>query len=74
MSHSHEVCHQLRRDFVILTARAITMNISAFQPLKNVVPDHIPHQYMEEMSQASEIVLFSYNITCISIYCNMIYF
>ena len=51
---SRQVCNKLRDDFIVLTARAIVSNIPALETFKNVVPEHIPHQYMNEMQKASE--------------------
>ena len=47
-----------KSDCLVLVGRVVTKYLPAFQHLKDVVPHHIPHPYLAEMSRKSEYVSF----------------
>ena len=44
-------CVALRDEFIILVSRVLVKHFTAFAFLKDVVVDHIPHQYSTEMKK-----------------------
>ena len=58
---SKESCGQLTGNFIVLISRVLVQRIPVFRSYKDVVPNHIPHQYASEMLLASEMVSFIYN-------------
>ena len=46
-------CATIRDNYVILAARVITTHFASFSSLQSCVPDHIEHQFSEEMKQKS---------------------
>ncbi len=53
---SHEDNLKLRSEWAILIGRVITTLLPHFQKYKKYIPDHIPHQYSDEMKKKSEVV------------------
>jgi len=51
-----ETCERIKEEFVFLVARSIFSYLPAFEPLKNHVPRHIIHPFVEEMSQKSTVI------------------
>lgn len=51
----------MRREFVVLGSRILTLYLDAFKPLSTVVVHHIPHQYSTVMSEASTHVSMKSN-------------
>ena len=51
-----EDCVALREEFITLVARVLIRYMPWFKRFAAVVPDHIPHEYMDKMAQKSEIV------------------
>ena len=56
-------CEHLLQEFVVLVARVVVKQFSAFKFLEDVVPQHIPHEYSKLMATKSEIV--SQTVKCI---------
>ena len=52
----HNDVEQLKKDFIVMWARVMVKNISAFNFLKGVVIQHIQHQYSKEMQAITEEV------------------
>ncbi|XP_072315713.1 uncharacterized protein [Eucyclogobius newberryi] len=48
-----KVQEHIRREFIVLGSGLLTQYLHAFKPLANVVVNHMPHQYSEEMSHRS---------------------
>ncbi len=47
----------IRKNFAVLMSRILVENLSFFNTLfKDVIINHIPHQYEKEMSRKSEVV------------------
>ena len=50
--------HQRQRfNYIVLVSRILVQHFEAFEPLKNVCIQHIPHKHSKEMSQKSTKVL-----------------
>ena len=49
-------CATIRDNYVILAARVITTHFASFSSLRSCVPDHIEHQFSDEMKQKSVTV------------------
>ena len=56
----HSVLDQQRQRFnyIILVSRMLVQYFDAYEPLRNVCIQHIPHKYSKEMSQKSTKVIF----------------
>ena len=48
--------HIQRRNYISLVSRVITRSINCLKFLKDVVSDHIPHQYSRELSEPTDTV------------------
>ena len=46
------------RNMTILAARTLTTHVEQFNEFKNLVPEHIPHQYSHQMRQKSTVVRY----------------
>ena len=50
--------HQRQRfNYIVLVSRILVQHFEAFEPLKNVCIQHVPHKHSKEMSQKSTKVL-----------------
>jgi len=61
---SMEEHQQQRLNYATLVSRILVEYFNAFEPLKNVCVQHIPHKYMKEMSEkSSKVLLLRYYIS-----------
>lgn len=49
-----------RRNYIILVSRMLVQYFDAYEPLRDVCIQHIPHKYSKEMSQKSTKVIFKW--------------
>ena len=48
---------KMKNEYVVLVARILVEFLSCLNSLKSVIPKHIQHEYSEEMSQKSTIII-----------------
>lgn len=51
-----EDCNALHQEFAILVARVLIKHLPCFHGLRQVTPEHIPHEYSQVMADKSETV------------------
>ena len=56
-----EDCSAIRDGYITLISRVLVENLVFLAPFKQCVPQHIVHEYSQEMSKKSEMVGFNNN-------------